>query len=78
MSATHLSLLNKGLVYGSAFAALILLAAFYSVVSSAVDRGHQRAEEMTPVPPQLAGESSHRQGQGSMPTTGLVLVGTTR
>ena len=41
MSASRLALLNKGLVFGSAFAALILLALFIGV-NSAVDRAASR------------------------------------
>ena len=79
MSAPRTALLNKGLVFGSVFAALILLAVFYSVVSSAVDRAEsRRLEAATPATPQVAGAAPHRQGQRSMPATGLVLVGATR
>lgn len=77
MSASRLALLNKGLVFGSAFAALILLAVFYSVVSSAVERAEsRRLEAATPATPQVVGAATHR--QGAVSANGLVLVGTRR
>ena len=47
MSAQRLAWLNRGLVFGSAFAALILLVMFYSVVSGAVERAAQRDARMS-------------------------------
>lgn len=79
MSESRQALLNKGLAFGSAFAALILLAVFYSVVSAAVDRAEsRRLEAATPASPHVVSAAPHRQGHGSLPSTGLVLVGTTR
>ncbi len=46
MSEHRVLFLRSGLVAGCAFAALVLLASFYSIVSGAVDRaaGHRLAE----------------------------------
>lgn len=81
MSESRVALLNKGFVLASAFAALILLAVFYSVVSSAVDRAesrHREAATATNVGQRVVSASPDRQVQGSLPAAGLVLVGTTR
>ena len=77
MSAPRSVSLNRGLAIGSAFAALLLLAMFYSVVSSAVERAAQRRAEMaTPANPQVAA-ASHRQ-QGSIPVSSLLVAGAPR
>ncbi|HEX2542566.1 MAG TPA: hypothetical protein VHM00_15960 [Caldimonas sp.] len=47
MSARHLALLNRSLLVGSAFAALVLLVLFYTVVSGAVDRAASRRADMS-------------------------------
>lgn len=71
--------LNRGLAIASAFAALILLAMFYSVVSSAVARAdHRRTEMATPANPQVAAEPSQRQRQGSIPVSSLLVAGAPR
>jgi hypothetical protein len=79
MSESRQALLNKGLAFGSAFAALILLAVFYSVVSSAVARAEsRRLEAVTPASAHVVSAAAHGQAVSSLPTAGLVLVGTTR
>jgi len=79
MSAPRSVSLNRGLAIGSAFAALILLAMFYSVVSSAVERAaHRRTEMATPANPQVAAAPSHRQRQGSIPVSNLLVAGALR
>jgi Na+-transporting methylmalonyl-CoA/oxaloacetate decarboxylase gamma subunit len=72
MTAPRPVSLNRGFVFGSAFAALILLALFYSVVSSAVERAeHRRTEVAAPVK-QVAAAPLHR--QESMPDSRLVVA----
>jgi hypothetical protein len=79
MSAPRPALLNKGLALGSALAALILLAMFYSVVSSAVDRAaSRRAELATPANPRVGAADPLRQRQGSLPGANLLIVGAAR
>jgi hypothetical protein len=79
MSARRLALLNRGLVAGSAFAALILLALFYSVVSGHVDRAASQRAEMTaatqaPGAPVPQGATA----RGSLSGQALLLAGSPR
>jgi hypothetical protein len=77
VSASRSALLNRGLVFGSAFAALILLAMFYSVVSSAVDRAEQRRTELAaPANPQVAAAARDTHGQGQV--RNLLVAGAVR
>ncbi len=81
MSAPSRASLSKGLAFASAFAALILLALFYSVVSSAVDRAaYRRTAQAAPAnqPVAAAAADSNRLRQESMPAPNFLIAGAVR
>lgn len=79
MRAKRLAPWQRGLAFGSAFAALILLAVFYSVVSAAVDRAASRRAELNAAGnPQVAAAATSRSHERARPAAQLLLAGASR
>jgi len=80
MSERRLAVLHKGLFAGLAFAALILLAVFYSVVSGVVEGAASRRTEMmsTATPAAIQTATRRAPSNGSLPTSSLLLAGSGR